>query len=382
MKTFFLSVTALISTLFMGASYLTTGKETLVENIPVSNTYTGAKPKNIILLIGDGMGLAQITAGLYANGNSLQLEKFPITGLILTHSARQLITDSAAGATAFSCGCKTNNGYIGVTTKKKHCLTILEQAKKEGKAVGLVASSSLTHATPASFIAHVADRGESENIATFFADTEVDLSIGGGMQYFNQRKTDQRDICKELAQKGVVQSDFTKQPLSEVRPDPANPFMWFAAEKEPASATEGRTYLPLAARLATTFLKKRSEKGFFLMLEGSQIDWACHAKKGPEAVREMLDFDNAIGEILRFAQRDGETLVIVTADHETGGMTLEQSNTPDNVDLDFNTGNHTASMVPVFAFGPGAELFGGLYDNTEIYVKMRDLFGWKPVPEK
>jgi alkaline phosphatase len=379
MKTFFLSVTALISTLFMGASYLTTGKETLVENIPVSNTYTGAKPKNIILLIGDGMGLAQITAGLYANGNSLQLEKFPITGLILTHSARQLITDSAAGATAFSCGCKTNNGYIGVTTKKKHCLTILEQAKKEGKAVGLVASSSLTHATPASFIAHVADRGESENIATFFADTEVDLSIGGGMQYFNQRKTDQRDIYKELAQKGVVISDFTKQSLSETRPDPANPFMWFAAEKEPASATEGRTYLPLAARLATTFLKKRSEKGFFLMLEGSQIDWACHAKKGPEAVREMLDFDNAIGEILRFAQRDGETLVIVTADHETGGMTLEQSNTPDNVDLDFNTGNHTASMVPVFAFGPGAELFGGLYDNTEIYVKMRDLFGWKAV---
>ena len=372
----------MISTLFMGASYLTTGKETLVENIPVSNTYTGAKPKNIILLIGDGMGLAQITAGLYANGNSLQLEKFPITGLILTHSARQLITDSAAGATAFSCGCKTNNGYIGVTTKKKHCLTILEQAKKEGKAVGLVASSSLTHATPASFIAHVADRGESENIATFFADTEVDLSIGGGMQYFNQRKTDQRDIYKELAQKGVVISDFTKQSLSEVRPDPANPFMWFAAEKEPASATEGRTYLPLAARLATTFLKKRSEKGFFLMLEGSQIDWACHAKKGPEAVREMLDFDNAIGEILRFAQRDGETLVIVTADHETGGMTLEQSNTPDNVDLDFNTGNHTASMVPVFAFGPGAELFGGLYDNTEIYVKMRDLFGWPAAPEK
>lgn len=379
MKILFLSVTALISTLFMGASHLAAGKETLVENIPVSNTYTGAKPKNIILLIGDGMGLSQITAGLYANGNSLHLEKFPITGLILTHSARQLITDSAAGATAFSCGCKTNNGYVGVNAKKKPCLTILEQAKKEGKAVGLVASSSLTHATPASFIAHVADRGEAEDIATFFADTDVDLSIGGGLQYFNQRKTDQRDICKELAQKGVILSDFSKQALSEVRPDPAYPFMWFAAEKEPASATEGRTYLPLAARIAPDFLKKRSEKGFFLMLEGSQIDWACHAKKGPEAVREMLDFDNAIGEILRFAQRDGETLVIVTADHETGGMTLEQSNTPDSVDLDFNTGYHTASMVPVFAYGPGAERFGGLYDNTDIYVKMRDLFGWKAV---
>lgn len=327
------------------------------------------------------MGLSQITAGLLANGKTLQLEQFPMTGLIRTQSARELITDSAAGATAFSCGCKTNNAYIGVTTQKKPCLTILEQAKKEGLAVGLVASCSVTHATPASFVAHVADRAETENIATFFMETEVDLLIGGGMKYFNQRKSDQRDLCKELAQKGVLQSDFSKQQLTDIQPDPQHPFIWFSAVEEPVSADQGRDYLPVAARLSPEFLKKRSEKGFFLMLEGSQIDWACHSNDGPRAVSEMLDFDAAIGAILRFAQKDGETLVIVTADHETGGMSLEQGNAPDSLDIDFNTSYHTASMVPVFAYGPGAELFGGIYENTDIYVKMRELFGWKPVEQ-
>lgn len=377
MKSLFLSVIAIVCLVFLGTAFLAVNKEKGIENA----LYAGVKPKNIILLIGDGMGLTQITAGLLANGKTLQLEQFPITGLIRTHSARQLITDSAAGATAFSCGCKTNNGYIGVTAQKKPCLTILEQAKKEGKAVGLVASSSLTHATPASFIAHVPDRGETEDIATFFVDTEVDLLIGGGMRYFNQRKKDQRDLCKELALKGVVQSDFSKQPLSAVQPDPQYPFIWFAAEGEPASVQKGRDYLPLSGRLSTEFLKKRSEKGFFLMLEGSQIDWACHDKNGVKAVSEMLDFDETIGAILRFAQADGETLVIVTADHETGGMSLEQGNGRDSIEIDFNSGQHTASLIPVFAYGPGAELFGGIYENTDIYVKMRELFGWKPVEQ-
>ena len=378
MKSLFLSIFALACPVFLGTAYLAVNKEHRAGHV----SSAGPKPKNIILLIGDGMGLSQITAGLLANGKTLQLEQFPMTGLMRTQSARQLITDSAAGATAFACGCKTNNGYIGVTAQKEPCLSILEQAKQQGLAVGLVASCSITHATPASFVAHVPDRAETESIATFFTETEVDLLIGGGMKYFNQRKTDQRDLCKELAQKGVVQSDFSKQKLADIQPDPQHPFIWFAAEGEPTSAAKGRDYLPVAARISPEFLKKRSEKGFFLMLEGSQIDWACHDKDGPRAVSEMLDFDQAIGAILRFAQQDGETLVIVTADHETGGMSLEQSNAPDSIDIKFNTGYHTASLIPVFAYGPGAELFGGIYENTDIYVKMRELFGWKPVPEK
>lgn len=371
MRALILNLVAIACPVLLGTAYLTADSTGPVKSVPP------AKPKNIILLIGDGMGLAQISAGMYANGKVLNLDQFPITGLSRTHSARHLITDSAAGATAFSCGCKTVNGYTGVDVHKKPCFTILEQAKKEGLAVGLVASCSVTHATPASFIAHVGDRGETENIAVFFTQTEVDLLIGGGMKFFNQRKTDQRDLTKELAQKGVVVSDFTKQSLSEARPDPKHPFAWFSAEGEPVSAAKGRDYLPLAARLSPEFLKQRSQKGFFLMLEGSQIDWACHDKDGPRAVSEMLDFDEAIGAILRFAQQDGETLVIVTADHETGGMALEQGHTADSLDIEFNTGYHTASMVPVYAYGPGAELFGGMYDNTAIYFKMMELWGFK-----
>ncbi len=339
----------------------------------------GEKPRNIILLIGDGMGLTQITAGLYANGNSLQLENFPISGLIKTHSSSHLITDSGAGATAFSCGCKTFNGAIGVCKDKTPCLTILEQAEQQGLATGLVATSSITHATPASFIAHVPDRGDAQSIAAFFLQTNIDLFIGGGLKYFNERTADQRNLVQELVTKGYAVSTFSEKKLSEINPTPERPFVWFSAHNEPESVVKDRDYLPLATRLSADFLKKRSEKGFFLMIEGSQIDWACHANDAPRAVREMLDFDAAIGEALRFAEADGNTLVVVTADHETGGMALEQSREPDSLDITFTSAHHTASLIPVFAYGPGAARFGGVYDNTEIYVKMKELLGF-PVP--
>ncbi len=335
------------------------------------------RPKNIILLIGDGMGLSQVTAGMYANGNKLNLEKFPVTGMMKTHSSSHLITDSAAGATAFSCGCKTYNGAIGVTKAKKPCLTILEQAEKYGLATGLVATSSITHATPASFIAHVPSRADMEDIAKFFVQTELDFFVGGGLEYFNKRKTDQRNLYSELMAKGYWLSNFQEKKLSETTANPKHPFGWFSADGEPDSVKSGRDYLPLAAKMATDFLKNRSEKGFFLMLEGSQIDWACHAKDGPRAVDEMLDFDAAIGEIIRFAEADGNTLVIVTADHETGGLALEQGAGYDVLDLEFTTGYHTATMVPVFAYGPGAEQFGGVMDNTDIFWKMVKVWGWE-----
>ncbi len=334
-------------------------------------------PKNIILLIGDGMGLTQVTAGLYSNHNHLNLERFPATGLIKTHSARHLITDSAAGATAFSCGCKTYNGAIGITKDKKPCPTILEQAKQNGLAVGLVASCSITHATPAAFIAHVPGRADMEQIATFFVQTPLDLFIGGGMKYFNERTADQRNLYLELAAEGYALSNFSEKKLRDLTLDPAHPFAWFSAREEPESVAKGRDYLPLAAHLAPDFLKKRSDKGFFMMLEGSQIDWACHANNADDAIKEMLDFDAAIGEILKFAEADGETLVIVTADHETGGMAIKEGSEMDSLKIGFTTNYHTATMVPVFAFGPGSEQFNGVFDNTDIYLKMKELFGFK-----
>lgn len=334
-------------------------------------------------MIGDGMGIAQVTAGIYASSTPLALEQFPATGLIKTHSAKNLITDSAAGATAFSCGCKTYNGAIGVNVSKKPCLTILEQAEAFGLATGLVATSSITHATPASFIAHSRDRQYMEEIATYFVKTPVDLFIGGGMKYFTNRKTDQRNLYSELQEKGYNVSDFSAGPLGvNGAPGADRPFAWFSAMEEPESVKDGRTYLPVAARIAPDFLAKRSPKGFFLMIEGSQIDWACHANKGEEAVQEMLDFDRAIGEALRFAQSDGNTLVIVTADHETGGMALLRGEDNSSLVFKFTTDYHTASMVPVFAYGPGAEQFNGVYDNTDIYFKMRALLKFPEVESK
>ena len=362
--------------------FLVAGLSWLFLELPPSSlpavqaTPPAKSPKNIILLIGDGMGLTQVTAGLYSNGNRLHLERFPATGLMKTHSARQLITDSAAGATAFSCGCKTYNGAIGVTSDKKPCLTLLEQARQNGLAVGMVASSSITHATPAAFIAHVPNRADMQQIATFFLRTPLDLFIGGGLKYFNERTVDQRNLYQELAAKGYVLSNFSEKKLSELQPDPAHPFAWFSAREEPESVAKGRDYLPLAARMAPAFLKQRSAKGFFMMLEGSQIDWAGHANKADDSIREMLDFDAAIGEILQFAEADGETLVIVTADHETGGMAIKEGSEMDNLNIGFTTGYHTASLVPVFAYGPGSEQFNGVMDNTDIYLKMKALFGF------
>jgi alkaline phosphatase len=343
---------------------------------------TTPRPKNIILMIGDGMGLTQITAALYANGNSLNIEHFPVTGLIKTHSAKHIVTDSGAGATAFACGCKTFNGAIGVCKDKTPCQTILELADINGLATGLIATSSITHATPASFIAHVPDRSDMQAIATFFLQTNIDLFVGGGLKYFNQRNADQRNLVEELIAKDYYVTDFSTIKLSDIKPPPERPFAWFSADDEPESVTKGRDYLPVAARMAPDFLKKRSEKGFFLMIEGSQIDWACHAKNAANTVSEVLDFDAAIGEVLKFAEMDGNTLVIITADHETGGMALEQGRGRDSLDMEFVTAHHTATLVPVFAYGPGAEYFNGVYDNTDIYVKMKELFGFTDVVEE
>ncbi len=333
------------------------------------------KPKNIILLIGDGMGLTQVTAGLYSHQNTLNLEQFPVTGIMTTHAFKHLITDSAAGATAFSCGCKTQNGVLGQDKNGKDCTTILEKAVKQGLATGLVATSSITHATPAAFIAHVGSRSETEQIATFFLQTQVDFLVGGGLKYFNERKSDSLNLYRQLAANGYIVHNFAENKLQELTPDPAHPFVWFSAREEPGSALSGRDYLTDAAQKAPVFLKQRSTKGFFMMLEGSQIDWACHSNEAEEAISEMLDFDAAIGEILKFAKADGETLVIVTADHETGGMAIEQGSSMDSLDIDFLTNHHTASLVPVFAYGPGAELFNGVMDNTSIYQKMTELLG-------
>ena len=333
------------------------------------------RPKNIILMIGDGMGLTQITAGMYSNGNQLNLEKFPFIGLHKSYASNKLITDSAAGATAFACGVKTYNGAIGVDPDTIPVKNILEEAEENGLATGLVATSTIVHATPASFIAHQKQRKMYEEIAADFLKTEIDLFIGGGKKYFANRN-DGKNLQGELTNKGYVVSDYFQAELSELDINDQKNFAYFTANDDPLPVASGRDYLVPAAKMAPPFLDNHTDNGFFLMIEGAQIDWGGHANDSEYIITEMIDFDKAIGEVLQFAMEDGETLVIVTADHETGGYAINPGSEMNAIIGGFTSDYHTAALIPVFAFGPGAELFTGIYENTAIFHKMRLAYGF------
>lgn len=327
-------------------------------------------PKNIILLIGDGMGIAQITAGMYSNGNQLNLERCKYIGLHIPYSLDNLVTDSAAGATAFACGIKTYNGAIGVDPSKKAVPNIVEQVSAMGMETGLVVTSTITHATPAAFYAHQPRRDMYEAIAADLAASEIDFFVGGGTTDFVGRQ-DGRNLIEEMRNNGFFLTDSATVSFDKVQIPFDKKFGYFSSPNAPVKASEGRDYLPLATQKAIQYLKRNGgKKGFFLMVEGSQIDWGGHANDSDYIVSEMLDFDKAVGAALDFAEEDGNTLVIITADHETGGYSILPGSEMNKIRPGFTTDSHTASLIPVFAFGPGQELFTGVYENTAIYHKM------------
>ena len=347
-------------------------KNTTVEIPPT----VPPKAKNIILLIGDGMGISQITAGLYGNRNVLNLERFKTIGFHKSYASNSLITDSAAGATAFACGVKTYNGAIGVSSDSISVPTILEEAEQKGKATGMVATSSIVHATPASFIAHQVNRNMYDEIAADFVKTDIDYFVGGGLKFFERRELDNRNISQELKGKGYVVSNFINEEFEDINLLQYSKFGFLTADDQPLSVEQGRDYLIPALQKGIQFLQNRSKEGFFFMVEGSQIDWGGHANNSDFIVREMIEFDKAIGLALTFAEKNKETLVIVTADHECGGYSINDGSEMGKIVGKFTTDYHTADIIPVFAYGPGSEQFGGIYENTEIYHKMRNAFGF------
>ncbi len=361
----------------LGACKTTDPTPTPIVQAPIAE-----KPKNIILLIGDGMGLTQVSAGLFHNNNRFSLEKFPVVGLHKSHSANYLVTDSAAGATAFSCGQKALNGAIGMTADSIPCKTILEEMEERSYATGLVVTSTIVHATPAAFFAHQPLRVFYENIAVDLAEKEVDLFIGGGLEYFNNRSLDKRNLVHELKAKGYKIGTYNKQSMKRFPPELRQNYAYFTAQTQPAEILEGRDYLPSASLMAAEFLSQKNDKGFFLVVEGSQIDWAGHANNEQALLKELMDFDKTINNLLNFARKRGDTLVLVTADHETGGLAINPDSKIGRLNLAFNLNDHTATMIPVFAYGPQAQLFGGIYDNTAIYYKMREAMGWEPISTK
>ena len=227
------------------------------------------------------------------------------------------------------------------------------------------------HATPASFIAHVDSRKKYEEIATWFVKNEVDIFIGGGKKYFDRRDTDTLDLIRTLRSKDYIVQDYFNDDLTKIKPDPSKKFAFFTADDNPLTVEQGRDYLALAAEIATDYLEAASgDKGFFLMIEGSQIDWGGHANNSNYIVTEMLDFDKTIGTVFDFAEQNKKTLVVITADHETGGYSIILGSKPDSLVTAFTTSYHTATLIPVYSFGPGAGIFSGIYENTEIYRKM------------
>jgi alkaline phosphatase len=343
--------------------------------VPALKPYAGPKKplKNIILLIGDGMGPTQVTGGLIANHGQLYMQQAQATGLSITCNQYGKITDSAASATAMATGHKTYNGALGIDSLGHTFRTIMWDAREHGKSTGLVAGCELTDATPAAFAITHPDRNQPEAIAAKYLAAPIDFMYAGGLKYFAHRQ-DGVDLLAQYRAQGyqVATTPAAAQALTSPKA-----IALLAETGPPRMPERTAAYMNLGVSKALDLLS-RNKNGFFLMIEGSQIDDAGHFNNTTYNVQEVLDFDQQVGRAFAFAAANGETLVIVTADHETGGYSIIDGGMAEGqVTARFATNKHSAVMVPVFAYGNSSELFTGMYQNTEIYTRIRKALGWK-----
>ncbi len=366
------------------------------------------KPKHIVLIIGDGTGLAQWSAynakrtqGINSmDSAAVVFTDFPVIGFSLTSSADAFITDSGAGATALATGKKANNYMIGMAADSSKPITISEIAHRMGKSTGIAVTCELTHATPGSFFAHQPSRklmneigadfitgmsphdladlqernGQTDVGSQFVKKGSIDVALGGGRKYFDTNALKNNGYAIGTGYEAMKQLQNQSRRV-----------VFYDDQPFPPKAHEGRNkegmYLADASEsvLNTMFL---NPKGSFTMIEGSQVDWAGHENDSTYLMAEMEDFDVAIRRVIAMAKADKNTLVIVTADHETGGLSLtDWDKARSQPAMHFSTGHHTGIPVPVFAYGPGAELFSGAYQNTAIFTKIQDLLT-QPIEKK
>ena len=326
------------------------------------------KAKNVIVLIGDGMGPAQVYSLILTSPEKTAFQRFPYSGFSITKSASNEITDSAAGGTAIAIGKRTRNKMVGMSPDSIPVPSMLELFAEQGKKTGVVVTCAVTHATPADFIAHNINRNNNEEIALEISQKEkLDVLFGGGKKYFTERK-DSLDLLGTMWDNGWNIYDS----LSQIEDNNART-MVLTCRKHLVKAPERGDYLPNATAKAIEMLDN-SENGFFLMIEGSQIDFACHDNDSATLVEEMRDFNKTLNVVLDYAEKDGNTLVVVTADHETGGLTIvDPEGNYTRTDFKWSTGSHSAVFVPVFSYGPGAERFSGIMDNTEIIGRIMEI---------
>ncbi|MGD9347538.1 MAG: alkaline phosphatase, partial [Candidatus Aminicenantes bacterium] len=328
--------------------------------------------KNVILLIGDGMGLSHIAATrtivLGAHGR-LYIERMPVTGIIDHYSADEFVSGSAATATSLSTGYKTNEGMIGLLPDGSPAHTILEASRDRGMSTGLVATVTITHATPAAFAAHIHDRDLQVAIAEQLLESSVNVLLGGGRALFKPglsgydfKRTDGRDLTHEARDQGYEYVE-TRDELMKAKAEKGFLLGLFSN-----GVMLGLDSEPTLAEMTDKALEilSRNDKGFFLMVEGSQIDWGAEDNDINYTMRELLHFDLAVRSAIQFAIKDRETLLVATSDHEAGGMFIPED-PPNRLDgkisIGWGTDGHTGVPVAVFAYGPHAERFMGWYDN-------------------
>ena len=325
--------------------------------------------KNIIFLIGDGMGLA--SASMMQLENNYEPTIFDLADNIAlqkTYSLDNRVTDSAASGTALASGFKTNNTMLGQLPDGTNTESLMELAADKGKATGLVVTTYLQHATPGAFYAHVPSRHEYATISEQLLASDIDIAIGGGMAFFKERYNNRKKATKAITESGFTLVENLDADMSGER------ILALLADKE----IENRTgYLAKATTAAIEHLGN-NDNGFVLMVEGSLIDGMGHGNDAKGQQGEMRDFMEAIEVAVAYAREHTDTLVVVTADHETGGLAIISGNADFNlseqgVEYKWATGGHSGVMVPIYLYGTGAELINGVMENADLGKRLKEL---------
>lgn len=348
------------------SAYLETLGSRVYHNKAKSDVYkptyksdqTEKSVKNVILLIGDGNGLTQISSSVLANGGSLTLTQLKSIGFIKTQSSDDFTTDSAAAGTALATGTKTYNRSIGMAPNGQPLVNMTELLDKHQFVTGCITTDKIVGATPSSFYAHQKDRDDTDGITKDLLKSKLSLFVGGGESSFNTEE--------------LQRNNFTiLKDVEELSASKKDKIGLFISENDVPSFLEGRgNILAEATKNGLQFLNAK-KKPFFLMVEAAQIDSYGHKNEVAGIVTEGIDFDVAIAEAIKFADKTGNTLVVITADHETSGFTMPQGNMEKSmVEGDFTTDDHTATMVPIFAYGPHSQEFQGVYENNEVFHKI------------
>ena len=337
-------------------------------------THQERAPKNVILIVGDGMGVAQVYASVVAaKGDNSAFLRFPVTGFSRTYSLNKYRTDSSAGGTALTTGQKVENYHVNWGPDSSRYQTIFDDAVASGRSTGFVVVSDAMDATPASTYGSVPYRKMYDTLSLQLAQCRHSVMVGGGYKYFlPENRKDGLAPLDTLSARGYA----VVRTLDSLLAFDGDRVVGLLYDGDPLTEPDRGDVLRPASMKAIEMLS-RNPKGFTMLIEGSQIDWACHNNDSAYMMAELADFELMLHTVLDWAEQDGNTLVVVTADHETGGLTLPDGDIEQGVNVPrYHWGSHTGVMVPVFAFGPGAERFSGIQQNTDIPRKIRELMKW------